>query len=497
MRAQRALIAFLVVLTGWVGTLHAQTSAKSTDKDAAPSAEADDATQRARRHFRNGIKLFRENDYRGALAEFEAAYRAKPGAPSLQNIALSLKELHRYPEAAAALDTLLKRHAGELTENERQAVNDALAELNSLTATLVVSITPASAASSIDGRALSATERKLGVRVGVGEHTVAAEAPGYQRAAQMVRVASGEKREVRLRLRAVSGFLTVETRDADAAIALDGKPLAFDRWHGPVQSGEHYIQVYKSGYVAFEHRLRVLNGRTELVTAPPLEREEEPDPDLPEAAPKGTQRGWYAMGSLAGMGMLDTPQSFDEAGAERVEGTTIGVRGGYRLYEPIAIELLLEFGKNSVKDACSFEPDAEQKTASEDCSGKKEQKIDYELISGRIGPNLRIMSTAPSLRFVSTLGAGTVFHKLDVTRTINQGTEQPNLKGGTGGDPYFLVELGAQMNFGHLLLEAAASFYIEGMENLGDSEVKYDPAVLKMIGLALRGGYSQWRTPKR
>ncbi|HEY6559030.1 MAG TPA: hypothetical protein VI072_17220, partial [Polyangiaceae bacterium] len=322
------------------------------------------------------------------------------------------------------------------------------------------------------------------------------EAPGYQRAAQMVRVASGEKREVRLRLRAVAGFITVETRDADAAIALDGKPLAFERWHGPVQSGEHYIQVYKAGYVAFEHRLRVANGQTELVTAPPLEREEAPEPDSPEA-PKGTQRGWYAMGSLAGMGMLDAPQYFDEASAERVEGTTIGVRGGYRLYEPIAVELLLEFGKNSVKDACSFEPTGSEQTASEDCSGEEERKIDYELLSGRIGPNLRIMSTAPSLRFVSTLGAGTVFHKLDVTRTMKGREEDTNLKGGTGGDPYFLVELGAQMNFGHLLLEAAASFYIEGMENLGDSEVKYDPAVLKMIGLALRGGYSQWRTPRR
>jgi hypothetical protein len=193
--------------------------------------------------------------------------------------------------------------------------------------------------------------------------------------------------------------------------------------------------------------------------------------------------------------MLDAPQYFDQTSAEQIEGTTVGARGGYRLYQPIAVELLLEFGKNSIKNACSSQ---NEETATDDCKGAGEKKIDYELISARIGPNLRIMSTGPSLRFVSTLGAGTVFHKLDVTRTVEGGVEQAdNLKGGSGGDPYFLVELGAQMNFGHLLLEAAASFYIEGMENLGGSEVKYDPAVLKMIGLGVRGGYSQWRSPKR
>ncbi|HMJ13589.1 MAG TPA: PEGA domain-containing protein, partial [Polyangiaceae bacterium] len=462
----------------------------------------DEATQRARRHFQNGIKLFRENDYSGALAEFEAAYRAKPGAPSLQNIALCLKELHRYPAAAAALDTLLKRHAGELTDNERRAVNDALAELDSLTATLLVSVNPTGAVASLDGRALTATEQKLGVRVSVGEHTLSAEAPGYQRASQMVRVASGEKRPVDLRLRAVAGFISLETADPDAAIALDGKPLAFERWRGPVQNGEHYVQVYKADHVPFEQRLRVVNGRTEHIRVPPLERADEPEPSPAEAPSANPQRGWYALGTLAGMGMLDAPQSFDEQSAEQVSGTMVGARGGYRLYNPIAIELLIEAGKNSVKNACSVDAGTPSEAtseprASEDCNQSGEKKIDYDLISARIGPNLRIMSTGPSLRFISTLGAGAVFHKLDVTRTVDQTREIKNLKGGSGGDPYFLVELGGQMNFGHLLLEAAASFYIEGMANLGDSQVKYDPAVLKMIGLGVRGGYSQWRSPKR
>ena len=46
---------------------------------AAPEAETaveqDPATRAARRHFQSGIKLYRDANYSGALAEFEAAYR--------------------------------------------------------------------------------------------------------------------------------------------------------------------------------------------------------------------------------------------------------------------------------------------------------------------------------------------------------------------------------------------------------------------------------------
>jgi hypothetical protein len=29
-----------------------------------------------------------------------------------------------------------------------------------------------------------------------------------------------------------------------------------------------------------------------------------------------------------------------------------------------------------------------------------------------------------------------------------------------------------------------------------DDALRFDPAVLKMIGIGLRGGYSQWRPPR-
>src|SRR6185503_2353849 len=103
----------------------AQDTAVPETKPAAP----DTATLDARRHFKSGTKLYRDGNYGGALAEFEEAYRLKPGAGSLQNIALSQKGLFRYSEAASTLEQMLKEHATELSDGERQAVDEALSEL--------------------------------------------------------------------------------------------------------------------------------------------------------------------------------------------------------------------------------------------------------------------------------------------------------------------------------------------------------------------------------
>src|SRR6187200_91687 len=107
-------------------------SAAAADPGTPSSAAASEATVEARRHFKLGIKLYQDTNYLGALAEFEAAYSAKPGPGSLQNVALCQKALFRYREAAATLEDLLKAHGGELSEGESKAVIEAVAELHGL-----------------------------------------------------------------------------------------------------------------------------------------------------------------------------------------------------------------------------------------------------------------------------------------------------------------------------------------------------------------------------
>src|SRR5687768_13951352 len=88
--------------------------AHSAPDETHEDSEVDEKTRLARTHFKNGVKLYRDTNYPGALAEFEAAYAAKPGSGSLQNVALCQKALFRYAEAAETLEQLLALHAAEL-----------------------------------------------------------------------------------------------------------------------------------------------------------------------------------------------------------------------------------------------------------------------------------------------------------------------------------------------------------------------------------------------
>src|SRR5262249_1577746 len=145
----------------------------------------------ARKHFKAGIKLYRDGNYGGALAEFEEAYRLKPGAGSLQNIALSQKGLFRYAEAAATLEQLLQRHAAELSEGDRKAVDDALSELRGLVASVRLRVLPESARVLLDGRQLTPAEWAAPLVLNVGEHTFSADAPGYAPERRTLRIAGG------------------------------------------------------------------------------------------------------------------------------------------------------------------------------------------------------------------------------------------------------------------------------------------------------------------
>jgi hypothetical protein len=430
-------------------------------------ALGDDATAIARRHFENGIKLYQDRHFAGALAEFEAAYAQKPGPSSLKNIALSQKALFRYAEAADTLKKVLERHGGELGADERRAVEQAIEELASLVGSIVLQVAPEPSRIAIDGRAVEPGP----IHLNVGEYTVTAEAPGYARHTRTIRVAGGQKNvPIEIRLQPLAGFVTIVAKHPDDAIAIDGQARAFRRWSGPLPPGEHIVQVYREGHKNFDKRIAVVVGKQSELQVPELE------PLPPGAVPgpvpgdESQARGWYGLAVVSFLGLRDAPQDLDLENSD-ISGSSVGVRAGYRLWTPIAVEALLEVGSHEVKGAV-------------DKSGAER---DFKLESIRLGPNLRILSGGERLRFTSTLGAGAVRHKYELTAPEGQSAK--------GWDPYFLLEIGAQMNFRHVLAELNLTSFIDGASNVkGDDgfEPYADTGGVVMFGLGLRGGWSEW-----
>ncbi|MEP7049658.1 MAG: PEGA domain-containing protein [Pseudomonadota bacterium] len=455
------------------------------------TAPSPDATAEARRHFKLGIRLYQDTNYPGALAEFEAAYAAKPGPSSLQNVALCQKALFRYREAAQTLAQLLRQHGSELSDGEKKAVNDAITELDSLVGSVVINVEPSDAKVTVDGRALSPAEQRAGIELNVGEHTVVADEPGYARLVRVVSVASGQKKlPVELKLKATDGFVHVVAVDPRAAIALDGVTLAFHEWRGGVKPDtDHLIQVFRDGFDSYESTINIGVGKTLEVLADLGARipGESTEPTLsnpkamPAPPPRRATRGYYGLLTLGVLGLGQKPLALTSTRASGAMGT-VGLRAGYRIWAPIAGELLLDFGKLNVADAKS---DAESPEARK-----------YSLSTVRFGPNLRLMTTGKALRFSTAIGAGVVHHKLTLDPVANSAT----LTGGSasGDDPYFLLELGLQWSLGHFLLGAEVVTLIDGATSLNKQQVEGDQVAfgntntLPLFGLSIHGGYSLW-----
>lgn len=485
--AFRVLSAFAVA-----SALAHATPAESPPINPSPSSsETPEATAEARRHFKLGIKLYQDTNYAGALAEFNAAYAAKPGPGSLQNVALCQKALFRYREAADTLEQLLARHGDELREGEKKAVTDAITELHGLVGSIVISVDPSDAKVTVDGRAVPPSELRSGLELNVGEHVVIADLAGYARLQRVVSVASGQKLlPVELKLKATDGFLNIVASDARAAIAVDGVTRAIHEWHGPVKpDSEHLIQVFREGYEPYESNVTVALGKTLDVKAQLGARldgdtielvQPEKTGVMPAPPPPRVPRGYYGLLTLGVLGLGQHPLELTSTRSGSAMGT-IGVRGGYRLSAPVATELMLDFGKLDVADAKSEGSDVSRK---------------YSLTALRFGPNLRLMTTGKSLRFSSTIGAGVVRHKVVLDPVANDAT----FPGGSasGFDPYFLLELGAQWSIGHLLLGAELVTAIDGASSLNKSQLEGaakafgNTNTLPLFGLSIHGGFSRW-----
>ena len=503
MRVSAALFAFL--LCGLAPGVALGQAAAEAPKPAEPAPAAPDPTQQARRHFRNGVKLYQDTNFAGALAEFEAAYQLKPGHSSLQNVALCQKALFRYGEAADTLRLLLERHADELSADEQKAMRQAIDELEGLVGSLVIKVQPPHARVALDGQVISPDQQGKRLRTNVGEHTVVAEAPGYARLARTLRVASGQHDQpVELNLEPMMGFLDIVAEDPQAVIAVDGKALARHRWSGPVTPGEdHLIQVYRPGFESFEQVLQVPVGKTASVRAvlgAPVEgeAEEEADPSsgLP-APPSGkAPRGWYGMAALSLLGAGSTPLELDPTNAQAsTSAGAFGLRGGYRFWKAIAGELMLDFGNLKVTGACDTTLTNE---AGFECGDREQISRDYRLSWVRFGPNLRFMSGGDRVRFVAGASVGAVFHRLqldaypDASGSLG---ETANAQDAFGVDPYFALELGIGFNFGHWMMEAVGLASIDGTANLkNDLQGTANRNTMPIVGLSLKFGYSQWKS---
>lgn len=172
----------------------------------------------ARVLFKEGIALLTSGDFASALERFEKAYEHWRNPKILLNIATTLRQLGRLPEAADTYELYLADPGADPAKAEE--VKQALSEIDGKLGRLVIEV-GMDAVVSVDGKELQRTktpttkhlvrtllleEKKKGrwrVRLEPGDHRIEVVAQGYTPRVEELFLAAGEEKVVEVRLEAI------------------------------------------------------------------------------------------------------------------------------------------------------------------------------------------------------------------------------------------------------------------------------------------------------
>lgn len=455
-------------------------SASATFFTASPVALAQAADDEGYKlHMGNGVKLFQDHNYEAAIVEFRAAYKAKPRPSPLVNIALAKKALFHYPAAMASLQLALDKHGDEMDAKDKKAATDAIAEMRSLLAYVTVKLSPAEATLVIDGEDQPSGTATAPVPLGPGSHKLEARADGYTRGEQTVVLASGEKdKVVSLALTPDKGYVRVHARSPAASIMVDGKSVGAGEWAGLLAPGTHEVAITGPLGVA-RVQVLVVAGRTVEVdpgaaAGPPPVLQPPPAPPRKPKPEEPPRRGFYGLVAASVFVPTSQPTGFNGTAG----GGSVGLRAGYRLTTPFALELMYQYGDVTVTGST---PGADG-TPSEN---------KYSLSSNRIGANGRIMTSGRRVRFVLTLGGGIVFDSLKYTSACGSCVNR------TGYTGFVHTEVGFELDFNGVLVGLVGQQMLGSLDDVlarsasstaGGSQSSF----AAQVGGGVRIGYALW-----
>lgn len=183
MRARVAAAALLVgALTSW-----------------APPADAAPKWMEADEHFRHGVALFKENNYRAALVEFQRAYEIDPKFQVLYNIGESQYQLQDYASALKTFERYLAEGGAKIGVKRKKDVEAEIVTLKGRVATIEVAVNEPGAIVAIDDVEIGKSPLEP-ITVSAGRRKITASLSGRVPVTQVVDVAGGDQKTIRLEI---------------------------------------------------------------------------------------------------------------------------------------------------------------------------------------------------------------------------------------------------------------------------------------------------------
>jgi hypothetical protein len=482
-----------------------------------PAPQAPPPRPDAKKLYQEGMQKLQEKSYAEAVGLFQSAYNASPSPEALEGIAAAQKGLLKTPHAIQTLEHMLVQFGPSLTVEKHKETTAEIERMRAELVTVQIIVTPPDATVFINDEELPPEATSGPIHLSPGTHKFSARREGFARGARSVDLSTGPKaRDIELTLPPSHAFLSITAPEPDFVIAIDGTSVAQGSYAGFVVPGKHTVQMFRVGGVSHAFSIDVVAGQTLTLpnddpprppaatypSAYPSAGDVPPDGsfDPPSPAATSSATGTYVLANVSAVWGTARLYGFEDVNA--VPGLAVGLRGGYRLFSPVGVEVLVEYSYSD-REANLSQYFAEDKDGSGGASGSERfsdtSPARYTIQGIRVGPILRLMTTNAVNRFVISGGAGAFSQWISLDHVNiewNDTLTKYEYRGEyhhdyQGFGLFALGEVGYERSIGDLLVGASLGLSIDGVGGIeGDP---YDSSVDARIGVSLRVGYSTWK----
>lgn len=229
-----ALLCVTLLALGALGT-------RAWAQDAAQVAEA-------RHFFEAGLKLYKQQLFQEALAQFLESNRILPREATQRNIGQTYRDLKDNAAAYDAFETLVAKYSDKMKPQAKADAQQALQELAVITGTVTVTIQEPDANVTVDGKDRGQTPLAKPIRLNFGPHTVTVAKAGFDTMTQPVDLEPGSNAATipgPLSPWVLTGHVIVNAQPPEptAKVFMDERELGTPPWQGEVEPGQHTFQV--------------------------------------------------------------------------------------------------------------------------------------------------------------------------------------------------------------------------------------------------------------
>lgn len=178
-----------------------------------------ESEESAAARFQQGVELYREGSFEGALAEFRRAYQLNPSYRVLYNIAQAQHALRDFVAAHKSLMQYLADGGADVTGERRTQVEEMAAKLADRIAFVHISVNCVGADVRIDDVSVGASPLSGPIAVNLGTRKVTATKPGAPAAVRVLTLAGREHAKIDLAIDEVAPRATAPLTAAAAAAA--------------------------------------------------------------------------------------------------------------------------------------------------------------------------------------------------------------------------------------------------------------------------------------